>query len=137
MVGRRAPITRCHVKTSLSPRTDRRLLPTLHAAGVYFRIKAVVENPAARTEDLVREINLDPALTLRVLRLVNSPLYATAGKVETVLRAVHILGHRAIELTGFFCTRLNVVFNLEERVGRWQRRDLARSRWWRSCGRSR
>lgn len=63
---------------------------------MYFRIKAVVENPAARTEDLVREINLDPALTLRVLRLVNSPLYATAGKVETVLRAVHILGHRAI-----------------------------------------
>ena len=31
------------------------------------------------------------------------------------------------ELTGFFCTRLNVVFNLEEGVGRWQRRDLARS----------
>ena len=42
-----------------------------------------------------------------------------------------------IELTGFFCTRLNVVFDLEEGVGRWQRRDLARSRWWRSCGGSR
>ena len=40
-----------------------------------------------------------------------------------------------IDLTGFFCTRLNVVFNLEEGVGRWQRRDLARSRWWGSCGR--
>ena len=34
------------------------------------------------------------------------------------------------ELTGFFCTRLHVVFNLEGGVGRWQRRDLARSRWW-------
>ena len=35
---------------------------------------------------------------------------------------------RKSELTGFICTRLNVVFDLEEGVGRWQRRDLARSR---------
>lgn len=63
---------------------------------VYFRIKAVVDNPDSQVTDLVREVSTDPALTARILRVVNSPLYRTGGKVETVARAVKVLGTRAI-----------------------------------------
>lgn len=63
---------------------------------VYFRIKAVVDDPSSQVSDLVRELGTDPALTARVLRVVNSPLYRTGGKVETLLRAVSVLGTRAI-----------------------------------------
>lgn len=63
---------------------------------VYFRIKAVVDNPGSQIGDLVREVGTDPALTARILKVVNSPLYAMSGKVETLLRAVNVLGTRAI-----------------------------------------
>ena len=63
---------------------------------VYFRIKAIVDNPKSQASELVRELGTDPALTARVLRVVNSPLYGMSGKVETLLRAVTILGIRAI-----------------------------------------
>lgn len=63
---------------------------------VYFRIKAVVDDPCSQVSDLVRELGADPALTARVLRVVNSPLYRMGGKVETLLRAVNVLGTRAI-----------------------------------------
>ena len=63
---------------------------------IYFRIKAVVDDPKSQAGDLVRELGTDPALTARILRVVNSPLYAMRGKVETLLRAVSVLGTRAI-----------------------------------------
>lgn len=63
---------------------------------VYFRIKGVVDNPTSQATDLVRELGNDPALTARVLKVVNSPLYRAGGKVETLLKAVNVLGTRAI-----------------------------------------
>lgn len=63
---------------------------------VYFRIKAVVDDPGAQVTDLVRELSTDPAMTARLLRVVNSPLYRLGGKVDTVQRAVNVLGTRAV-----------------------------------------
>ena len=63
---------------------------------VYLRIKAIADDPKSQANDLVRELSMDPALTARVLRVVNSPLYGMNGKVETLLSAVSVLGTRAI-----------------------------------------
>lgn len=63
---------------------------------IYLRIKAVVDSPDAQSGDLVREISTDPGLSGRVLRVVNSPLYARHGKVDSLVRAVAVLGTRSI-----------------------------------------
>lgn len=63
---------------------------------VYLRVKAVVENPVSRSQDLVQELSNDPALSARVLRLVNSPLYGRGRAVDTLRSAVEILGNRAV-----------------------------------------
>lgn len=63
---------------------------------IYLRIKTVLENPASRSQDLVHELRNDPALSARVLRLVNSPLYGRGRPVDTLRNAVEILGNRAI-----------------------------------------
>lgn len=39
-------------------------------------------------------------------------------------------------MTGSFCAKLNVVFNLEKGIGQWQRSDFVQNRRSRSCGRS-
>ena len=65
-------------------------LPSL--PDVYFRIKQIVDDPEGSMLDLAKAISIDPALTARVLKLVNSPFYGLSGKVEMVSRAVSILG---------------------------------------------
>ena len=65
-------------------------LPSLPA--VYFRIQGIVNDPEGSMLDLAKAISIDPALTARVLKLVNSPFYGLTGTVETVSRAASILG---------------------------------------------
>ena len=96
---------------------------------IYFRIKKVVDRPDAQSSDLVRELGTDPALTGRVLRVVNSPLYAANGKVETLSRAVSVLGTRSIHdlvldtcVTGMIVRKSMGGFDLREH---WRRSFLA------------
>lgn len=62
----------------------------------YLNIRRVIENPVSSTNDLARAISVDPGLTARLLKLVNSPLYGFAAKIETVSRALVILGMQQV-----------------------------------------
>jgi HD-like signal output (HDOD) protein len=63
---------------------------------VYFEVKRIIEDPDSSIIDLARAIALDPALTTRLLRMVNSAFYAQARPVETVSRAVSTMGTQRI-----------------------------------------
>jgi HD-like signal output (HDOD) protein len=65
-------------------------LPSLPA--VYDRMMRVMEHPRATATDIANVLQEDPALTTRVLRLVNSALFAFPGKIELVSHAIAILG---------------------------------------------
>lgn len=59
---------------------------------VYFEVRHIVDSPDSDIIDVARAIATDVALTARLLRIVNSPIYAQARPVETVSRAVSLLG---------------------------------------------
>lgn len=59
---------------------------------VYLQVKKVIDNPESTMADLSRAISIDPGMTVAVLKLVNSAFYAMPRKVETISRAVGILG---------------------------------------------
>ena len=59
---------------------------------VYLEVKKVIDDPEATMADLSRAISIDPAMTAMVLKLVNSALYSMPRKVDTISRAVGILG---------------------------------------------
>lgn len=63
---------------------------------VYFEVNRIVQDSDSSIIDLARTIAMDPALTARILRIVNSPLYAQSRPVETVSRAVNMLGMQQI-----------------------------------------
>lgn len=73
---------------SLVEAVDR--LVTLPA--VYFEIKRVIDSPDSDIIDAAKAISTDAALTSRLLRIVNSPVYAQGRPVETVTRAVSLMG---------------------------------------------
>lgn len=63
---------------------------------VYLRLKSVLEDPDFTMAEVAVVISQDPAITLRLLRIVNSSLYGFSSKIETVSRAVGLLGTQQI-----------------------------------------
>ncbi len=60
--------------------------------GVYLQVKKVIDDPDSTMADLSAAISIDPGMTAVVLKLVNSAFYGMPRKVETISRAVGILG---------------------------------------------
>lgn len=63
---------------------------------IYFRVRDVVDDPNSTMDDLAEVLKLDPAISARLLRIVNSPLYGFPKQIDTVTRAVNLLGTQAI-----------------------------------------
>ncbi len=63
---------------------------------VVVRINALVDDPKSSAEDIGRTVQQDPALTARMLRLANSAMFGMQRQVDTVARAVAVLGTRQV-----------------------------------------
>jgi len=64
---------------------------------VALQVMAVVRNPNTGAADLIKVVEGDPALSARVLRLVNSAAYGLRSKVNNL--------HQAITYAGFYQVR--------------------------------
>ncbi|MGB5472521.1 MAG: HDOD domain-containing protein [Gammaproteobacteria bacterium] len=73
--------------------TDAQLL-TLPA--VYLRLKEVLDDPDYAVSDVEGAISSDPAIATRLLRQANSPYFGFASKIETISRAVGLLGSQQV-----------------------------------------
>lgn len=65
-------------------------------SAVAFQLNRELGAPEPSSQKIVSVIGQSPGLTARLLRLVNSPLYGSHGKVETVSRAVTIVGLKEV-----------------------------------------
>lgn len=59
---------------------------------VYLRINRIVDDPDSMIEDIAKAISQDPSFTVRLLKIANSALYSFPSSVNTVSRAVTIIG---------------------------------------------
>lgn len=59
---------------------------------VYSRVREQLESPTGSISVVARLVAADPALSARLLHLVNSPLFGQRGRVDDVVRAVTLLG---------------------------------------------
>ncbi len=58
----------------------------------YLRLRELIADPDSSLADITQVIANDPGLTSRILRIVNSAYFALAAKVDTIGRAVQVLG---------------------------------------------
>lgn len=72
---------------------DRLKLPS--PPNVIIELQAALDQGAS-SQEIAKIIQLDPKLTAAVLSLVNSALYSMSSKVETLERAITILGNRSV-----------------------------------------
>jgi len=59
---------------------------------VYTNLMRVMKRPMSSSSDVAEVIKKDPGLTTRLLHIVNSAFYALQNKIETVSRAITIIG---------------------------------------------
>jgi putative nucleotidyltransferase with HDIG domain len=70
-------------------------LPTLPS--VYFKVNKLLQDEDASIEAVGRIIEIDPAMSTNILRLVNSAFYGARSKSSSVSQAVMILGFQAVK----------------------------------------
>jgi len=64
---------------------------------VTVRISQIVENPKSTARDLHDVIKNDPALSARILKVVNSAFYGLPGQIASIDRAIVLLGLSAVK----------------------------------------
>lgn len=59
---------------------------------IYMRLTQVMNHPLSSAKDVAKVVSEDPGLTARLLRLVNSAFYGFPRRIDTVSRAITIIG---------------------------------------------
>jgi len=59
---------------------------------VYFQLSKMLNDPRYTYLDFAQVISKDPALSVRLLKLVNSSLYGFRSRIDTISRAVSVVG---------------------------------------------
>ncbi len=63
---------------------------------IYLKIRDAVESPDSSVREVAQLISSDPAITARLLKVVNSAVYGMPRQVESVTQAVNVLGMQPI-----------------------------------------
>ncbi|MEP4891836.1 MAG: HDOD domain-containing protein [Aliiglaciecola sp.] len=61
-----------------------------------LQIKRLIDDDASGMDDIANVINFDPALTVQILKIANSALYKFPSKIETVSKAIQIIGTNSV-----------------------------------------
>ncbi len=62
----------------------------------FLRLNALVEDPASSIGEIADLIARDPAVTARLLRIANSPVYGHIGQIDSIARSISVIGTRGL-----------------------------------------
>lgn len=84
------------------------------ALGIFGRLQALLRNPDAEMDDIVKLVQVDPALTFQVIRLSNSVLYGVKTPCQSLDEAVARVGLAELQqLVGLAVARQSFQGELE------------------------
>lgn len=63
---------------------------------VYFRLREVLDRATSSADDIAKVVSTDVGLTAKLLKLVNSPLYGFADRIDSVAHAVTLVGVKEV-----------------------------------------
>lgn len=74
----------------------------------FHRVSQAIHAPSADAQQIANAISMDQGMAARVLRLANSPLYGFSARIDTVSRALAVIGTRQIMDLAFATTVLKL-----------------------------
>lgn len=63
---------------------------------VSLKVNEIANDPDSTSDDMARVLSQDPALVVHLLKIANSPYYGLSKEIETISRAVSMLGTNKI-----------------------------------------
>ena len=63
---------------------------------IFIKVNSMVDDPTCSASDIGKFISQDPALTARLLKIANSPLYGFPSRIDTVSRSITVIGTRGL-----------------------------------------
>ncbi len=88
---------------------------------VCFRVNEMADDPFSSAVDMGEVIAQDPNLTAQLLRIANSPYYGFPSKVETISRAITVIGTQDLRdlvlsasVINAFNSKPNVLIDMEK-----------------------
>lgn len=80
---------------------------------VFIRINDLAQDPTSSAVDFSRVIEQDAALTARLLKIVNSPYYGFPSSINTISRAITIIGIRDLRDLVLATTTVNALTKID------------------------
>ncbi len=74
---------------------------------IYFKIREVLDSKKASATDIAKVVGTDVGLSTTLLKLVNSPVYALSGNIDSVSRAVALVGVKEISTLAMGISSIN------------------------------
>ncbi|WP_462324106.1 HDOD domain-containing protein [Desulfoplanes sp.] len=74
---------------------------------IYFRIKEVLEDKACSASAIAQVVSKDIGLSAKLLRLVNSPFYNFTSKIDSIDRAISLIGDEALTTLALGVSAIN------------------------------
>jgi putative nucleotidyltransferase with HDIG domain len=79
---------------------------------IYFRIREVLDNPKSSAQDIANVVNTDVGFSAKLLRLVNSPFFGFSTSIDSVARAVSLVGVKEISTLALGISTINYFQNI-------------------------
>ncbi len=74
---------------------------------IYFRIKEVLEDESASADQIAKVVSTDMSLSAKLIKLVNSPLYGFPQAIDSVSRAVTLVGAKELSTLALGISAIN------------------------------
>ena len=74
---------------------------------IFFRIKEVLEDDAASADRIAKVVSTDMSLSAKLIKLVNSPLYGFPQTIDSISRAVALVGGKELSTLALGISAIN------------------------------
>jgi len=74
---------------------------------IYFRIKEVLEDDSASADQIAKVVSTDMSLAAKLIKLVNSPLYGFPQTIDSISRAVALVGAKELSTLALGISAIN------------------------------
>ncbi|MGE4194056.1 MAG: HDOD domain-containing protein [Pseudodesulfovibrio sp.] len=74
---------------------------------IFFRIKEVLEDGAASADRIAKVVSTDMSLSAKLIKLVNSPLYGFPQTIDSITRAVALVGGKELSTLALGISAIN------------------------------
>ncbi len=83
---------------------------------IIFQLNDTIADPFSSAEDIARVINKSPGLSALLLRIVNSAFYGFPSRIDTVTRAVTIIGSKEVSALAVGITTMEIFKDIPKEV---------------------